>query len=63
MGKQSPLSELPPQEAQNRFDTVLRRCTGAFARKEHPPALFLDDLQWMDPASLKLLEELGSHSP
>jgi PAS domain S-box-containing protein len=61
IGKQSPLLELPPQEAQNRFDAVLRRFIGAFARKEHPLALFLDDLQWMDPASLKLLEQLVTH--
>src|SRR6266478_6077916 len=61
IGKQSPLPELPPQEAQNRFDAVLRRFIGAFARKEHPLALFLDDLQWMDPASLKLLEQLVTH--
>jgi predicted ATPase len=61
IGKQSPLPELPPQESQNRFDAVLRRFIGAFARKEHPLALFLDDLQWMDPASLKLLEQLVTH--
>ncbi len=61
IGKQSPLPELTPQEAQNRFDAVLRRFIGAFARKEHPLALFLDDLQWMDPASLKLLEQLVTH--
>ena len=29
-----------------------------FARPEHPLALFLDDLQWLDAATLELLERL-----
>src|SRR6202043_897596 len=33
-----------------------------FARKEHPLALFLDDLQWLDTATLDLLEHLVTHS-
>src|SRR4029077_17516170 len=53
--------ELPPQEAQNRFEAVLRGFLGAFARKEHPLVLFLDDLQWLDPATLRLLEQLVTH--
>jgi PAS domain S-box-containing protein len=62
IGKQPPVSELPPQEAQNRFQMVFRRFLGVFARKEHPLALFLDDLQWMDRATLDLLEHLVTHS-
>ena len=31
---------------------------GVFARPEHPLALFLDDLQWLDPATLEFLEDL-----
>ena len=58
IGKQPPVADLPPREAQNRFQLVFRRFLGAFARKEHPLALFLDDLQWMDAASLELLEHL-----
>jgi serine/threonine protein kinase len=60
--KQPAIAELPPQDAQNRFQLVFRRFLGAFARKEHPLALFLDDLQWMDAASLELLEYLVTHS-
>ena len=37
---------------------VFRRFVGVFARKEHPLALFLDDLQWLDAATLDLLEDL-----
>src|SRR6202035_5492826 len=35
---------------------------GVFARNEHPLALFLDDLQWLDTATLDLLEHLVTHS-
>jgi serine/threonine protein kinase len=60
IGKQPPVAELPPQEARGRFQLVFRRFLGAFARPEHPLALFLDDLQWLDTATLELLERLIS---
>ena len=41
-----------------RFQLVFRRFLGVFARPEHPLALFLDDLQWLDAATLDLLEDL-----
>jgi PAS domain S-box-containing protein len=50
--------ELDPQQAQGRFQLVFRRFIGVFARQEHPLALFLDDLQWLDAATLDLLEDL-----
>src|SRR2546426_1796297 len=62
IGKQPPVPDLSPQEAQNRFQMVFRRFLGVFARKEHPLALFLDDLQWLDAATLDLLEHLVTHS-
>jgi PAS domain S-box-containing protein len=58
IGKQLPVAELPPQEARRRFQLVFRRFLGTFARPEHPLALFLDDLQWLDTATLELLESL-----
>jgi PAS domain S-box-containing protein len=58
IGKQPPVPDLPPQDARNRFQRVFRRFLGAFARPEHPLALFLDDLQWLDAATLDLLEHL-----
>jgi hypothetical protein len=61
IGRQPPVSELPSHEAQNRFQTVFRRFLGVFARKEHPLTLFLDDLQWLDTATLDLLEHLVTH--
>ncbi len=62
IGKQPPVADLPPQDAQNRFQMVFRRFLGVFARPEHPLALFLDDLQWLDAATLDLLEHLVTHS-
>ena len=61
IGKQAPVPDLPPQDAQNRFQLVFRRFLCAFARPEHPLALFLDDLQWLDAATLDLLERLVTH--
>ncbi len=61
IGKQPPVAELPPQDAQSRFQMVFRRFLGVFARKEHPLALFLDDLQWLDAATLDLLKHLATH--
>ena len=57
-GNSSPLRDLPPQDAQGRFQLVFQRFIGVFARPEHPLALFLDDLQWLDAATLDLLEDL-----
>jgi predicted ATPase len=58
IGEQPPVPELPPSEAQRRFQLVFRRFISVFARPEHPLALFLDDLQWLDAATLDLLEDL-----
>ena len=62
IGDQPPIAELPPQDAQRRFQLVFRRFIGVFARPEHPLALFLDDLQWLDSATLDLLEDLLTQS-
>src|SRR6185503_2398137 len=58
VGDQPVVPELPPQNAQRRFQLVFRRFLGVFARPEHPLALFLDDLQWLDTATLDLLQDL-----
>src|SRR6266446_2415038 len=58
IGEQPPGPELAPQDARRRFQLVFRRFIGVFARQEHPLALFLDDLQWLDEATLDLLEDL-----
>jgi PAS domain S-box-containing protein len=58
IGAQQPVADLPPKEAHARFQSLFRSFLGVFARPEHPLALFLDDLQWLDAATLKLLEYL-----
>ena len=58
IGKQQPVEELGATEAQNRFNLFFQRFLEAFAQPEHPLVLFLDDLQWADLASLKLIELL-----
>jgi PAS domain S-box-containing protein len=58
IGEVPPVAELPAQESQRRFQLVFRRFISVFARPEHPLVLFLDDLQWLDAATLDLLEDL-----
>jgi PAS domain S-box-containing protein len=58
IGEQPPVQELPPQQAQGRLQLVFRRFLGVFARPEHPLTLFLDDLQWLDAATLDMLADL-----
>ena len=62
IGEQPPVQELSPRQAQGRLQLVFRRFLGVFARPGHPLALFLDDLQWLDAATLDLLEHLVTHS-
>jgi PAS domain S-box-containing protein len=58
IGEQPALLEVPPSAAKARNQLALRRLVGVFARPEHPLALFLDDMQWLDAATLDLLEYL-----
>jgi predicted ATPase len=58
IGEQPPIADLPQQEAQRRFHLVFRRFINVFARPEHPVALYLDDLQWLDAATLDLIDDL-----
>ncbi|EME69377.1 ATPase, partial [Paramagnetospirillum caucaseum] len=62
IGEQPPVPDLPPNEAQVRFFATFRRFLSVWATAEHPLVLFLDDLQWIDPGSLKLFEYLATHS-
>ena len=58
IGPQPPVQALGPAESQARFELVFRQFVQVFARSEHPLALFLDDLQWADAASLRLLKQM-----
>ncbi|MBD3884216.1 PAS domain S-box protein, partial [Phormidium tenue FACHB-886] len=56
IGKQPPVPKVGAAEAQNRFNLTFQRFVRAFCAKEHPLVIFLDDLQWIDSATLKLIE-------
>jgi PAS domain S-box-containing protein len=58
IGQPPPVPELAPQDAKARFQLVFRRFVNVFASREHPLALFIDDLQWLDAATLDFLEDL-----
>lgn len=58
VGKQPPVTSLPPAEAQNRLNLVFQNFIQVFTKSEHPLVIFLDDLQWADPASLQLMQML-----
>ena len=62
IGEPPAVLALDPQQEQRRFLLVFRRFIGVFARADHPLALFLDDLQWLDAATLDLLEDLLTSS-
>ncbi|MEG3847384.1 AAA family ATPase [Microcoleus sp. herbarium19] len=47
-----------PTESQNRFNRAFKEFIRVFTQPEHPLVIFLDDLQWADSATLKLMELL-----
>ncbi|MBD1850982.1 AAA family ATPase [Leptolyngbya sp. ST-U4] len=55
-GKQPSVPEVGVAETQNRFNRVFQHFIRVFCSKEHPLVIFLDDLQWIDSATLKLIE-------
>ncbi len=60
IGKQPAVPSLGPNESQNRFNLVFGNFIRVFCAQEHPLVIFLDDLQWVDSATLKLIELIMS---
>ncbi|HIK10642.1 MAG TPA: AAA family ATPase [Oscillatoriaceae cyanobacterium M33_DOE_052] len=60
VGPQPPVAKIGVVEAQNRFNLVFQNFLKVLATPQHPLAIFLDDLQWADGASLKLMQLLMS---
>ncbi|GAB4182454.1 MAG: hypothetical protein Fur006_18310 [Coleofasciculaceae cyanobacterium] len=58
VGEQPSVPQLGSTESQNRFNLVFQNFIGVFTDKQHPLVIFLDDLQWADSASLKLIQLL-----
>jgi PAS domain S-box-containing protein len=61
IGPQPPAPQISSFEAQLRFQSVFQNFVRVFARAEHPLVIFIDDLQWLDPATLTVLETLITH--
>ncbi|MDX1961025.1 MAG: AAA family ATPase, partial [Leptospiraceae bacterium] len=62
LGKQLPVQDLSPSESQNRFNQTFKEFLKVLSTKEHPIVLFLDDMQWADSDSLKLIQNIMSDS-
>ena len=60
IGQQPPVEQLGRSESQNRFNLFFKRFLSTFCQQEHPLVIFVDDLQWADLSSLKLIEKLMS---
>ncbi|MEG4405647.1 AAA family ATPase [Microcoleus sp. MON2_D5] len=60
IGQQAPVPELSGSAGQNRFNLLFEKFIQVFTTKDHPLVIFLDDLQWADSASLKLIQLLMS---
>ena len=58
IGPQPEAPEMGGTETKNRFNYLFQRFVRTVATPEHPLVVFLDDLQWIDLASLKLLKTL-----
>ena len=61
IGPQPPLPEMGALESRNRFTAVLLDFIDLFCEKTHPLVIFLDDLQWVDADTLKLVERIAQH--
>jgi predicted ATPase/signal transduction histidine kinase len=62
IGPQPSVPELEGLAAKNRFNLLFEKFINVLATAEHPLVIFLDDLQWIDSASLKLIKLLMSQT-
>lgn len=60
IGTQTPATELSGIAAQNRFNLLFQKFLQLFTQNPHPLVIFVDNLQWADSASLKLIQLLMS---
>ena len=63
IGEQPAVEELQGAAASHRFHHLMQQFIQVFTTREHPLVLFLDDLQWIDPATLQLLTILLDCQP
>lgn len=55
IGQSAPVEQLPLEESIERFQFVLRRFIQVFCQQKQPLILFMDDLQWADEASWRII--------
>jgi len=55
IGMQPAVPSVGPQEAEHRLHRTFTRFVQAISGAQHPLVIFMDDLQWADAASLRLL--------
>ncbi|MEA5470828.1 AAA family ATPase [Spirulina sp. 06S082] len=60
IGSQHSIQSLEPKQAQNRFNQVFQNFIRVFCQRSHPLVIFLDDLQWADFGTLRLIELIMS---
>jgi len=58
IGPQPKTPDVPSLEAEQRFHRVFQHFIQVFCGPDHPLVIFLDDLQWADNASMKLIDLL-----
>lgn len=58
LGEVTSVPELPASQSLERFNFVIENLLRVFSQPEHPLILFLDDVQWADADSLKLLQRV-----
>ena len=56
IGPQPAVVALDAAATQSRFLLAIQKFLQVFTRRAHPVVLFLDDMQWADPASIHLLK-------
>lgn len=57
IGPQPPVPHLGTEENQNRFNQLFQQFLQLFTQQAQPLVLFIDDLQWVDSASLNLIKQ------
>ncbi|GHE97444.1 ATP-binding hybrid sensor histidine kinase/response regulator [Thalassotalea profundi] len=61
IGPQKPVEILGPSESKVRFDNTIINLFKALGTRQKLITLFLDDMQWSDLATIKLLEKIINH--
>lgn len=60
IGQQEIIQNISQSELQNQFNQIFKDFIKIFSQKEHPLVILLDDLQWADLDSLRLIELLAT---